>query len=722
MNGSTAFVKKLAEGQWHLGNESFGMHVSRDAKGVPVSADWVNRAQPEHDWANDAPIGPALIVSGVTFTPGTPAMPCTDIGIAPEVPCLCLTFGCSSGLAAKHYLKPSPNKAVLITWTTLHNPTAAPIAEIARFDALNLALHASAEQPWAAYLLGWLWGPRAEAPGRPAQPFAYPQSVTRLVHDDSAPPPPGGWASSALRLIKEPLSVLPLRSGKRSTYDNHPWCTVLDQRHGGGCFAGLEWSGTWEMNIGYALDAQAVSLQAASAGDVHRLAPGGSLTSPLAFVGLFAGDWDDGFNACRRYVRDEILPPVARTFPPVQDNVGNPGLTTNKLDRIYREIELAHKAGFELITIDAQWYQESSETEFSYGLGGYIVDQVKFPNGLRAVSDHVHALGMKFGLWFEFSRVDLRTANRGRHPWSPTMLVHYDRQAYRSWCPHAYMLCTGAQGATDWALENMAWCVREFNIDYVKIDDNDWGVCNDATHGHEAGDGEWAQIQGVYHILRGLRERFPQLVIENCASGSQRADLGMAHHCLSIQMNDRFFPSILERRYSHGVGCIYPQFVPLLILAGPHKDEEQLRWHVFSRMMGGFNFGLDGLSPELYEEMKRCMATYKRLRATLHGDRYVLAEPAVVLEPDVPEATNWEAYEYLSPEADVISVFCFRCNSPDDTFHAVLKGLDPKAGYRMQSHTQGELSILSGAQLMREGLACRLDGRCHAQVYILTRQ
>jgi hypothetical protein len=47
MNGSTAFVKKLAEGQWRLGNESFGMRVSRDAKGLPVSADWVNRAQKE---------------------------------------------------------------------------------------------------------------------------------------------------------------------------------------------------------------------------------------------------------------------------------------------------------------------------------------------------------------------------------------------------------------------------------------------------------------------------------------------------------------------------------------------------------------------------------------------------------------------------------------------------------------------------------------------------
>ncbi|MFH1007467.1 MAG: GH36 C-terminal domain-containing protein [Candidatus Latescibacterota bacterium] len=171
-----------------------------------------------------------------------------------------------------------------------------------------------------------------------------------------------------------------------------------------------------------------------------------------------------------------------------------------------------------------------------------------------------------------------------------------------------------------------------------------------------------------------------------------------------------------------GIGSIYPQFAPLLIFAGPYRDEEHLRWRVFSRMMGGFNCKLDGLSPELYEEMKRCMATYKRLRAALHGDRYVLAELAVVLEPDVPEATNWEVYAYRSPEAETLSVFCFRFNSPDDTFRAVLNGLDPEASYQLASHSQGELGVLSGAQLMREGLVCRLDGRCCAQVYILTRQ
>jgi alpha-galactosidase len=341
--------------------------------------------------------------------------------------------------------------------------------------------------------------------------------------------------------------------------------------------------------------------------------------------------------------------------------------------------------------------------------------------GLRGVSDYVHSLGMQFGLWFEFSRVDLRTANKGLHPWTPDMLLHQKGQSYRSWCQHVYMMCTGATGAADWALENMAWCVREFDLDYIKIDDNEWAVCDDTTHGHEAGDGEWHQIQGVYHILRGLRERFPNLVIENCAGGSQRSDLGMARYCVPIQVHDRCTPSILERRYCHAFGCIYPQFAPLVAFAPAPTSVAQLRWRAFSRMMGQFNSGIqEQLSPELYEEMKRCIVTYKRLRPTLHGDRYVLAEPAIVLEPDVPEATNWEAYQYLSPDSSLVSLFCFRCESPDDSYRAVLKGLQADASYRVSSHGGGDLGAQTGAQLMRDGIVCTLPGRRNAEVFILT--
>lgn len=37
----------------------------------------------------------------------------------------------------------------------------------------------------------------------------------------------------------------------------------------------------------------------------------------------------------------------------------------------------------------------------SAGLGDWYPSKKKFPNGLKPLADHVHDLGMKFGVWFE---------------------------------------------------------------------------------------------------------------------------------------------------------------------------------------------------------------------------------------------------------------------------------------------------------------------------------
>jgi hypothetical protein len=127
------------------------------------------------------------------------------------------------------------------------------------------------------------------------------------------------------------------------------------------------------------------------------------------------------------------------------------------------------------------------------------------------------------------------------------------------------------------------------------------------------------------------------------------------------------------------------------------------------------------MSAECLDVFKACVATFKRLRPTLHGDRYVLDEPAVVLEPELREADKWEAYEYLSPDANLISVFFYRCVSHEPEHRVVLRGLHASATYRVETHS-GQLSqVRSGAELMTDGLTCRLERTRSADVAILTR-
>jgi alpha-galactosidase len=277
--------------------------------------------------------------------------------------------------------------------------------------------------------------------------------------------------------------------------------------------------------------------------------------------------------------------------------------------------------------------------------------------------------------------------------------------------------------AADWALDNMSRAIREFQVDWVKIDSNQWDYCDDAAHGHGATDGDWGQIQGVYHILNGLRQRFPDIIIENCAGGSQRADFGMARYCRPIQVHDRCSPSFLERQYAHGAGAMYPQFCPLLAVGGRAPDAATLQWRLLARMMGSFNCDLP--LPEMPQDqldlLGRAVAFYKRFRPTLHGDRYVLAGPVEVREPELKEADNWEAYEYLSRERDLIAVFFFRCDTPQPSYTARLRGLEPDGTYRVDSLDLGEVGTRSGRELMEAGLRCALDAPRRADVFLLSR-
>jgi alpha-galactosidase len=753
--------------EWSVGNQLLEMAFALDADGWPALARL--RLAGDVEFAPPpAPFGPTVAAGDAVYRPGAPGMTFAggeliQAGGSQE---LRLNYVCGNGLRVCHHVSPSRDLAAWRSWTTLANPPVpdgsrlppAPIERIRYWDAVRLAVGVSDAEPHAACLLGWLDGPRADAPGKPPVPHAYPSWIPRLLYGDGAPTPPEpppGWATAPLRLVRERLTRLPLRSGKRSTYDNYPWVTVLDPGRQAGFFAGFEWSGQWKMDLEHDPAGGVARLCGGTDGNTHTLAPGQALVSPAAFVGLFRGDWDDGFNACRRYAREEVLAAAPAGPPGVHYFTGSVGWSALKDRAAWKtEIDAAADAGMDSFLIDAGWWEEGPlpGEDFSLGLGFFREDPRKFAApagagtdggggfgpGLRAVSDYVHRKGMKFGLWFEFERVDIRTANRGRNPWKPEWLVHQRGHPYRSWRQHIFLLCLGVNAAAEWALENISWALREYGVDWLKIDGNEYAFCDDPAHDHGADDGDWAQTRGLYHVMRGLRERFPNLLIENCAGGSQRADFGMARYSHVLQTNDIMWPSTLVRQYSYGIGCAYPTSYGMQCLYpypqsgtpgapqpnGTGCSTERLEWRALSRMMGLFDPCLDyaRMSEEDLAQLRGAVATYKRLRPTLDGDRYLLAPPPALVAPRHLETGQWEVCQHVSADRRLASVFFYRCLSDQAECRAVLRGLDPAARYRAEWHTGRPGGALTGAEWMTRGVVCRLDQPLHADILLLERQ
>ena len=151
---------------------------------------------------------------------------------------------------------------------------------------------------------------------------------------------------------------------------------------------------------------------------------------------------------------------------------------------------------------------------------------------------------------------------------------------------------------------------------------------------------------------------------------------------------------------------------------------ERMEWRMLNRMMGIFQpiYDLGQLPPEHLQALTRATATYKKLRPTLHGDRYVLDGPPVFVERENRESGEWEVYEHLSLDRYLVSVLFYRCLSPEAEYRAVLRGLDRDARYLAESHGGHVEGEYSGAELMDQGLVCRLPGERCAEAVILTRQ
>src|ERR1019366_3511317 len=115
------------------------------------------------------------------------------------------------------------------------------------------------------------------------------------------------------------------------------------------------------------------------------------------------------------FLQDHLLAPPLPGSPFVCYDIWSTE-GTDVEERIIKEAAFAaKKLGVEVFYHDASWYRDSdvsNQERWGVGLGSYDEDKRKFPHGLRHLSDVVHGLGMKFGLWVCPEMVDITVMQR----------------------------------------------------------------------------------------------------------------------------------------------------------------------------------------------------------------------------------------------------------------------------------------------------------------------
>jgi alpha-galactosidase len=376
------------------------------------------------------------------------------------------------------------------------------------------------------------------------------------------------------------------------------------------------------------------------------------------------------------------------------------------IDEPSMRLEMARAAalGAELFVVDAGWYAGAGAAgpmDFDDGLGSWTPDPDRFPNGLAPLTAYAHDLGMRFGIWVEPERVNLSTIDEGGldEAWLATHQGDYGSD-------HAAQICFASDAARQWVLDRLTSFLDSVQPDYLKWDNNMWVNCDRDGHGHGAEDGNFAHVSGLYAVLQAVRDRYPDLAIENVSGGGNRLDLGMIRYTDVAWMDDRTAPSVHVRHNVEGLSAIFPPGY-LLSFVVDHDTEPlhgapDLPLYFRSRMAGAL--GLCFRSAEFTDAesaaVGREVDIYKSYRDLLGAATGTLLSR----QADLPNPPAWDVLQERSADGTRLLVHAFQTDTALDSINVKPVGLDPAATYEVRSADAGVLGTATGADLMANGI------------------
>ena len=270
------------------------------------------------------------------------------------------------------------------------------------------------------------------------------------------------------------------------------------------------------------------------------------------------------------------------------------------------------------------------------------MDPQKFTNGLTPIIEACNKKGMEFGLWIEPEMVSQKSKLFETHPdW---VLRH--EGVPLSEARQQLVLDLSQPAVVSHLFDAISSLLSAHPIAYIK-----WDMNRDI---HQAGNVEGRhaphqQTRALYALLHQIKQAFPEVSIETCASGGGRADLGI------LEYTSRVWPSdtndALDRlRVQRGFQNLFPSEL-MGSHVGPSPCHITGRQHSMAFRAGVAFWGHMGveadvrqLSDDERQVLSEVIALHKHHRELIHGGTYqVVDRPAgeqawMVLAPDHSEA------------------------------------------------------------------------------------
>ncbi|EAU32191.1 alpha-galactosidase C precursor [Aspergillus terreus NIH2624] len=446
------------------------------------------------------------------------------------------------------------------------------------------------------------------------------------------------------------------------------------------------------------------------------LSPGETLTSPEC-VAVYSNHGLGGMSrSLHRLFRDHLIKSKFAT--------ANRPVLLNSWEGLYFDIDetsmirIAKESaalGVKLLVMDDGWFgKDYPRTSDAAGLGDWVPNPARFPNGLAPMVDQITSLkvanssaNLLFGIWVEPEMVNPDSALYREHPEWALHAGSYPRTEQRN----QLVLNLALLEVQEFIINFMTDLLSSAKISYVKWD------LNRGINETSAPKATHAYMLGMYKVFDTLTSRFPDVLWEGCAAGGGRFDPGILQYFPQIWTSDD--SDAVERIFIQmGSSLAYPaSAMGAHISAVPNHQTGRttplsLRAHV--AMMGG-SFGLELDPSQVSAEEKALIPELIALAEkvnpiVLTGDMWRLS---------LPEESNWPAVQFISQDQSQVVLFYFQL-SPNVN-HSMprvrLQGLDEDAMYRVDG-----AGPYSGAMLMNLGLQYSFRTEYGSRVVFLEKQ
>jgi alpha-galactosidase len=357
---------------------------------------------------------------------------------------------------------------------------------------------------------------------------------------------------------------------------------------------------------------------------------GESYSSPWVFFAAADDGLDGVAAALHTWQRSLDAHPETQ---PVVLNVWEAVYFDHNLDRLQGIADRAARVGVERFVLDDGWFQHRRDD--TAGLGDWWVDETVWPDGLTPLVEHVHGLGMEFGLWFEPEMVNPDSDLYRLHPdWILAAGAHRVPLQHRN----QLVLDLSRTEVFDFLFERVSTILATHPIDYVKWDHNR-DLLEAGAGERDGAPGAHAQALAFHRLLDALRAEHPRVAWESCASGGGRIDLSVLQRVQRVWTSDMTDALARQQIQRWTTQLVAPEYIGAHVSSPTSHTTGRtlsLDFRCATALFGAFGieWDLTMASSSDLDRLATWVARHQHFRPLLHSGRVVRPEssdPAVLL-------------------------------------------------------------------------------------------